>query len=111
MGFIQQDYSPQGSGGTAFSLGTGSRAKLVRASNFARSPIHTGRRLASLLVFATLLAASPLRAQIGIGGVADKTVYVDQVSFIVTNTAGYALGAWLDDRPVPVGAPMLVDRV
>jgi hypothetical protein len=58
-----------------------------------------------------LLAASPLRAQIGIGGVADKTVYVDQVSFIVTNTAGYALGAWLDDRPVPVGAPMLVDRV
>ena len=58
-----------------------------------------------------MLAALTTRAQIGISGVADKTVYADQVTFTITNTAGYAFGAWLDNKPVAVGVPNLINRV
>lgn len=59
-----------------------------------------------------VLAGAPaLRAQIDIGGVADKTVYSDQVTFTITNVAGFSFDARLDGSPVVVGAPVLVNRV
>ena len=72
-----------------------------------------GFRISDFRWFAALcllLAGLPVRAQIGISGVTDKTVYVDQVTFTITNTAGFAYDARLEGRPVPVGAPVLLTR-
>lgn len=67
--------------------------------------------LLRLAVPCFVFTAMVARAQINIGGLADKTIYTDQVTFTITNTAGYAFGAWLDTVPVPVGTPVLVNRV
>lgn len=50
-------------------------------------------------------------AQIPISGVSDETVYVDQVTFTISSQSGYTYDARLDGNPVPVGTPVLVDRV
>jgi hypothetical protein len=57
------------------------------------------------------LAAPSARAQIGIGGVADKTIYTSQAAFFVTNEVGYTYDARLDGSPVPVGASVAVTNV
>jgi len=63
--------------------------------------------LAFLLAFVPALAP----AQIGIGGIADKTIYTSQATFTVTEEAGYAYDARLDGMLVPVGAPVAVTNV
>lgn len=65
-------------------------------------------RLSTCLLFALAL---PARAQIGIGGVADKTIYSDQAAFTITNEAGFAYDARLDGQAVPVGAAVVVRSV
>jgi len=60
------------------------------------------------LLFAVTL---PVFGQITITGLADKAVYVDQVTFTVASEAGYNYDARLDRQPVTVGAPVLVNRV
>lgn len=57
------------------------------------------------------LSSSTAFAQITITGVTDKTVYVDQVTFNIADEAGFAYDARLDGNVVPVGAPVLVNRV
>jgi len=75
---------------------------------------HFANRLrrGSLAAYGLLLGiAIPSFGQINITGVANNTVYVDQVSFIVANEAGYDYDARLDGNPVTVGTPVLVNRV
>lgn len=64
-------------------------------------------RLAACL---PLLAAWTASAQINIGGLADKTGYYDQVTFTITNLAGYVYDARLDHAPVAVGVPVTVTQ-
>ncbi len=59
-----------------------------------------------VLIFFTVSA----RAQIGIGGIANNTIYTS-VSFWVTNEAGYTYDAKLDGTPVPVGVSVPVASV
>jgi hypothetical protein len=54
------------------------------------------------------LVAARAPAQIGIGGVADRTIYTSQVTFTVTNEAGYAYDARVDGTAVAVGSPVAV---
>jgi hypothetical protein len=57
-----------------------------------------------------LLAAFVAPAQINIGGVADRATYTTQVTFSVTNTAGYTYAARLEGKPVPVGEPVVLQN-
>jgi len=66
-------------------------------------------RIAAALL--TLLTAANLSAQIGIGGVANNTIYTGSASFHVTNEVGYAYDARLDGEPVAVGVSVPVTRV
>lgn len=68
-------------------------------------------RVSTVLTAALLLAAGSAPAQIGIGGVADQTVYAAPVSFTITNEAGFVYAAQLDGAPVAVGATVLVSAV
>jgi len=64
------------------------------------------------MVFCLALAvARAAFSQISITGVANNTVYVYQVTFNVVNEAGYNYDARLDGDAVPVGTPVLVNRV
>lgn len=66
-------------------------------------------RLIALGLWLTVVI--PAFGQIGISGVTDKTVYVDQVTFTIASEAGYAYAAQLDGKAIGVGDPVLVDRV
>lgn len=70
------------------------------------------RVAAPFILLSLALALSPgAYAQIGIGGVVDQTIYTDQATFTVTNEAGYIYAARLDGNSVPVGTPVLVNKV
>jgi hypothetical protein len=70
-------------------------------------------RFLRLVAVSILLAMAVLSAwaQIGIGGITTKTIYVDQATFTVTNEAGFVYDARLDGNPVPVGTVVLVKSV
>ncbi len=67
--------------------------------------------LRAVVLWLSLAVVLPAFGQINITGVADKTVYVDQVTLTVVQEAGYDYDARLDNRPVAVGSPVLVNRV
>jgi len=69
--------------------------------------MKTLRALTILLALAFSVSA---RAQIGVGGLANNTIYTS-VSFLVTNEPGYAYAATLDSTPVPVGVSVPVTSV
>jgi len=58
-----------------------------------------------------LTVVIPAFGQISVSGLADKTVYVNQVTFTIASEAGYAYDARLDGKAIGVGTPVLVDRV
>jgi len=58
-----------------------------------------------------VLLALPVRAQIGIGGIAAKTIYSDQAAFVITNEAGFTYDARLNGNSVPVGTEVQVKEV
>lgn len=64
-----------------------------------------------LVLSLTLLTVASALGQIGVGGITDKTIYTDQVTFTVTNTPGYAFDARLDSVQVPTGLPVRVTDV
>jgi len=70
------------------------------------------QRVARVLAL-TLLTGIPVSAlgQIPVSGLADKTVYVDQVTFSISNQVGFTYEARLDGNPVAVGSPVSVNRV
>ena len=74
----------------------------------AGAPNMNHLRILALLL--ALFTAINVRAQIGIGGVANNTIYTS-ASFMVTNEAGYTYAATLDGTPVPVGVSVLVTSV
>jgi len=74
----------------------------------AGAPIMKHLRILALLL--VLFTAISGRAQIGIGGVANNTIYTT-VSFLVTNESGYTYAATLDGTPVPVGVSVPVTHV
>jgi len=63
-----------------------------------------------LIVVASGLLSSTLRAAISVSGVSDKEVYADSVSFVVQQAAGYDITAELNGREVPVGRQVVVDK-
>jgi hypothetical protein len=63
-----------------------------------------------LLLAASWLVSLPAPAQIGIGGIADKTIYTTQATFFITNAAGYSYDARLEGQPVAVGVPVVTAR-
>src|SRR5689334_6607596 len=70
------------------------------------------RHVTSVLAIALFLGI-PLSSlgQIPVSGLADKTVYVDQVTFNISNQVGFTYDARLDGNPVSVGSPVSVNRV
>ena len=60
------------------------------------------------LVLCSLLLGPAAFAQITVSGVADKTVYADQATFTISQTAGWSYEARLDDAPAPVGSATTV---
>lgn len=66
-------------------------------------------RLIALLL--ALFAVANVRAQIGIGSIANNTIYTGSASFLITNEAGFAYDAKLDGVPVPVGVSVPVTKV
>lgn len=72
-------------------------------------PIMNHLRVLALLL--ALFAVVHAHAQISISGVANQTIYNDQVTFTVASEAGYTYDARLDGNPVAVGTPVLVNAV
>lgn len=75
-------------------------------TRFLTSPL--ARRI--VILSATLLAGANAFSQVPVTGVADMTIYTDQVTFTVTSEAGYAYDARLDGSSVPAGSPVLVNK-
>lgn len=71
--------------------------------------MKTFRRIALLL--AALGFIHPVSAQISVTGVADRTSYTDQATFRVVPQAGYNYEATLNGAAMPVGSPVVVDRM
>ncbi len=71
--------------------------------------MNTFRRFA--LFLAALSCIHQVSAQISVTGVADRTIYTDQATFRVVPQAGYNYEATLNGAAVPVGAPVVVDRM
>lgn len=69
------------------------------------------KNLRILTLLLALFTAVGTRAQIGIGSIANNTIYTSSASFYVTNEAGYAYDARLDGVPVPVGVSVPVTKV
>ncbi len=76
---------------------------------FTRSKIPFRPRF--LLLSLCLVLGGVASAQIPISGLTGETVYVDRVTFTITSQTGYDYDARLDGQPVPVGSPVIVDRV
>ncbi|MCX8157153.1 MAG: hypothetical protein N3J91_12030, partial [Verrucomicrobiae bacterium] len=65
-----------------------------------------------LFACAAALPLPPAQAQITVSGIANRNYnsYADSATFTVTLQSGFAGAAWLNDIPVPVGAPVTVTR-
>jgi len=61
--------------------------------------------LAAVVWTASLNAADP---PLAVSGVADKTIYQDQVTFFITRDTGFDYDARLDGEPVPVGTNVTI---
>jgi hypothetical protein len=68
-------------------------------------------RLRGALSLLGVLAAAPAFAQITVSGVADKTVYADNLTFTISMAVGWDYTALLDGVATTVGAPVTVDAV
>ncbi len=71
--------------------------------------MNTFRRIALLL--AALGSWHQASGQISVTGVADRTIYTDQATFRVVPQAGYNYEATLNGAAVPVGSPVVVERM
>src|SRR3954470_10848358 len=69
------------------------------------------KNLVSLLLFNCLCISAAFGQAIGISGVADRSAYNNQVSFLITNSAGFTYSATLDGNSVPVGSRVLINKI
>ncbi|HUR46986.1 MAG TPA: hypothetical protein VMZ27_13995, partial [Candidatus Saccharimonadales bacterium] len=69
------------------------------------------KNLFSILLLNLFCITAAFSQAIGISGVADRSAYNNQVSFLITNNAGFTYGATLDGNSVPVGTAVLVNRI